>query len=201
MKHSVNKPSADRPFSSLREYQNSGFSRRVPQPIEALWLLVQWLLVASWLPGSSHRRFLLRLFGASIGKGVVLKPGIRVKIPSRLMVGDHSWIGEDVWIDNLARVWIGANCCISQGAYICTGSHNWGRHGFDLITGEVGIGDGAWIAARSIVGPGVKIGQGAVLALGSVATANLEDWSVYRGNPAVFCRSRNINELASAAAN
>ncbi len=201
MRHRIAAPVEDRPFPALREYKNSGFSRGVPRAVEALWLLVQWFLVASWLPGSSHRRLLLRLFGASIGRGVVLRPGVKVKMPWRLIVGDHSWIGEDVWIDNLARVRIGVNCFISQGAYICTGSHNWGRRGFDLITGEVGIGDGAWIAARSIVGPGVKIGQGAVLALGSVATANLEDWSVYRGNPAVFCRSRNINELAPASAN
>ena len=201
MQHSVNKPSADRPFTSLREYKNSGFARGVSRAVEALWLLVQGVLVASWLPGSGHRRLLLRLFGASIGRGVVLRPAVKVKMPWRLIVGDHSWIGEDVWIDNLARVRIGANCCISQGACICTGSHNWGRPASELIAGEVGIGDGAWIAARSIVGPGVKIGQGAVLALGSVATANLEDWSVYRGNPAVFCRSRNINELAPASAN
>lgn len=200
MKHRIAAPVEDRPFPALREYRNS-FSRGAPGAVEALWLLVQWFLVASWLPGSSHRRLLLRLFGASIGKGVVLKPGIRVKMPWLLAIGDHSWIGEDAWIDNLAWVRIGSNCCISQGAYICTGSYNWGRPAFDLITGEVGIGDGAWIAARSIVGPGVKIGQGALLAPGSVATANLEDWSVYRGNPAVFCRSRNINELAPASAN
>ncbi len=177
---------------SLRNFRNPAFSRGRSRAAEALWLLAQVLFVSSWLPGSRHRRFLLRLFGARIGDGVVVKPGVRVKFPWRLAVGDHSWIGEDVWIDNLSPVSIGANCCLSQGAYLCTGSHDWTKRTFDLVTEGICVGDGAWIAARAVVGPGVSIGRGAVLGLASVAAGDIEEWAIYRGNPAVFAKKRTI---------
>ncbi len=174
----------------LSEFSNKGFSRGRPLVVELLWLLVQAAFVSSWLPGSSHRCFLLRMFGARIGNGVNIKPGVRVKFPWRLHVGDHSWIGEDVWIDDLDDVWIGSNCCLSQGAYLCTGSHDWAKPSFDLRTGPIRIEDGAWIAARASVGPGVTIGEGAVLCLGSTATRNLPPWTINSGVPASVKGSR-----------
>ena len=102
------------------------FSRGRSRLVEVLWLVLDALLVRSRVPGSAHRRLILRAFGALIGKRVLIKPGVRIKFPWRLEIGDDSWVGEDVWIDNLAPVQIGANCCISQGVYICTGSHDWG---------------------------------------------------------------------------
>jgi putative colanic acid biosynthesis acetyltransferase WcaF len=183
----------ERSLPSLRDFQNSDFSRGRCKAVEALWLVVQSLFVTSWLPGSWHRTALLRAFGARIGKGVVVKPGVRVKFPWRLQVGDDSWIGENVWIDNLAEVSIGSNSCISQGAYLCTGSHDWASRTFDLVTKEIRIADGAWVSAKSVVGPGVVIGEGAVLGLSSVATRSIEDWSIYRGNPAVFVKRRAID--------
>jgi putative colanic acid biosynthesis acetyltransferase WcaF len=160
--------------------------------VEAIWLLVQWAFVSSWLPGSAHRRWLLRVFGAKVGKGVQIKPGVRVKFPWRLEIGDHSWIGEDVWIDNLALVTIGPNCCISQRAYLCTGSHDWSRPTFDLIVRPIQIGQAAWIAACSTVAPGVTIGDGAVLAFGSVAVRDLEPWTIYAGASARPIRKREV---------
>lgn len=177
-------PPVMRPRPHLKGYARPGFSRGRPAVVEAIWILVQWLLVSSWLPGSVHRRLLLRLFGARVGRGVVVKPGVRVKFPWRLSIGDHSWIGEDVWIDNLALVTIGADCCLSQGAYVCTGSHDWSRPSFDLVTKPIMVRDGAWIAARAVVGPGVTVGEGAVLGLGSTATQDLAPWQVHLGVPA-----------------
>jgi putative colanic acid biosynthesis acetyltransferase WcaF len=113
-----------------------------------------------------------------------------VKVPWRLRVGDSSWIGEDVWIDNLAPVTIGSHCCLSQGVYLCTGNHDWSRQTFDLMTLPVTIHDRAWLAAKSVVAPGVVIGEGAVLGLGSVATHDLKEWQFYQGNPAVAVRPR-----------
>jgi acetyltransferase-like isoleucine patch superfamily enzyme len=113
-----------------------------------------------------------------------------VKFPWRLEVGDHSWLGEKVWIDNLEKVSIGANCCISQGAYLCTGSHDWSRSTFDLITAPIRIDEGAWIAACSKIAPGVTVGEGAVLGLGSVANEDLQPWTIYLGVPAVCVRAR-----------
>ena len=101
------------PEPSLEGYRALNFTRGASPLTEALWLFLQWLLVSSWVPGSAHRRAILRLFGARIGRRVVIKPGVRVKFPWRLAIGDHSWIGEDVWIDNLVQVAIGSNCCIS----------------------------------------------------------------------------------------
>jgi putative colanic acid biosynthesis acetyltransferase WcaF len=145
---------------------------------EATWILAS-ALVTSWIPGSAWRRWVLRLFGARIGREVVIKPGVHVKFPWRLSVGDHSWLGENVWIDNVGDVAIGSNVCISQGAYLCTGSHDWSHANFALIVRPITVGDGAWIAARSVVGPGVAVGEGAVLALGAVASGNLIPWTIY----------------------
>src|SRR5262249_42902381 len=107
----------------LRTFDNQSLDRGRAPWVEALWLIVSTLLVDSSVPGSRHRVFLLRMFGASIGRRVAFKPRVRIKFPWRLEIGDDTWIGESVWIDNLAKVEIGSHCCISQGAYICTGSH------------------------------------------------------------------------------
>ncbi len=180
------------PEVRLAHYRNALFSRGRSRFIEALWLLVQCAFVSSWIPGSAHRRWLLGAFGATVGKGVQIKPGVRVKFPWRLEISDHSWIGEDVWIDNLAPVTIASNCCISQRVYLCTGSHDWSRPTFDLIVRPIHIKQAAWIAACSTVGPGVTVGEGAVLALGSVATHDLEPWTIYTGIPAKPVRKREI---------
>jgi len=164
-------------------FANPEFDRGASRLTEFVWLVVSGLLVDSWLPGSGWRCALLRCFGARIGIGVVIKPRVRVKFPWRLDVGDHTWIGEGVWIDNLALVRLGSHVCVSQGAYLCTGSHDWSAPGFDLITRPIVAADGAWIGARATIGPGVTVGDGAVLTLSSIATRDLEPWGVYAGSP------------------
>ena len=135
---------------------------------------------------------LLRMFGARIGSGVVVKPRVTIKYPWKLAVGDHSWIGEQVWIDNLDQVTIGAHVCISQGALLLCGNHDYKKPTFDLITGPIVLENGVWIGAKASVAPGVTCGSHSVLAMGGVATKNLEAWKVYQGNPAKaaieFCR-------------
>jgi len=174
----------------LDTYTTEGFQRGRPAWIEAIWLLVQPLLLSSPLPGSRLRIFVLRLFGARIGQNVTIKPGVMVKFPWRLEIGNHSWIGERVWFDNLADIRIGSHCCLSQGAYLCTGSHDWSRDSFNLITKPIVVHDQAWLAARSIVGPGVSVGPGAVLSLGSIATRNLAAWKIHEGSPAIPIKAR-----------
>lgn len=176
----------------LDDYRPTGFNRGRPPVVEALWLVVSALFVASSLPGSRLRIMLLRLFGARIGQGVVIKPRVRIKFPWKLEVGDHTWLGEGAWIDNLARVRIGANCCVSQEAYLCTGSHEWSLSTFDLITAPITIKDCAWIAARAVVAPGVTVPEGAVVGLGSVARGDLRPWTLHAGIPAVAVRERHI---------
>jgi putative colanic acid biosynthesis acetyltransferase WcaF len=156
-----------------------------------LWYFVGAVLVRSYLmPVSSIKVWLLRLFGAKIGRGVRIKPGVRVKFPWRLTVGDYVWIGEDAWLDNLAPIAIGDHVCISQGVYLCTGNHDWSKPEFTLKTQAIAIESGSWLAAGSSVAPGVTVGQGAILSLGSVALKSLEPMMIYQGNPAIGIKKR-----------
>jgi putative colanic acid biosynthesis acetyltransferase WcaF len=164
-----------------------------PFAVRVVWFLVGLpILRCSILNSSAFRKKLLQLFGAEIGEGAVIKPGVRVKFPWKLKMGKYSWIGEDCWIDNLAAVTIGDNVCLSQGAYLCTGSHDWSDPAFRLITRSIQIHDGAWIAAQVSVAPGSVIGQHAVVGFGSVVSGSVPPYEIYSGNPAAFLRRREI---------
>ena len=137
-------------FMRLDKFKNPEFDRGASRFTEMLWIVLQGFLFSSWLPGSAWRRTLLRMFGARIGKGVVIKPRVNVKFPWRLVIGDFVWIGEQVWIDNLEMVTVGSHSCLSQGVYLCTGSHNWADPSFGLITQPIKIGEGCWVGAFTL---------------------------------------------------
>ncbi|SHN23897.1 WcaF family extracellular polysaccharide biosynthesis acetyltransferase [Mucilaginibacter sp. OK098] len=179
--------------TDLSLYNNSPFKPGGNAIKRLLWYYVNLVfLKGGLLPSSSFNIFLLRLFGAKIGKGVIIKPGANVKYPWHLTIGNHTWIGENVWIDCLVAITMGDNVCISQGAVLLTGSHNYKKKTFDLITQPVILEDGVWIGAGAIVNLGVIAASHAVLTSGSVATKNLEAYSIYQGNPAVKVRERII---------
>lgn len=158
-----------------------------------LWYFTNILFFQNPLnPISSLKVFLLRLFGAKIGKGVLIKPSVNIKYPWKLVIGDYSWIGENVWIDNLAPVTIGSHVCISQGALLLTGNHNYKKSTFDLIIGEITLKDGVWIGAKSVVCPQVTCYSHSILTVNSVATHNLQSYTIYQGNPALPIRERVI---------
>ncbi|MCI4668420.1 MAG: WcaF family extracellular polysaccharide biosynthesis acetyltransferase [Bacteroidia bacterium] len=158
-----------------------------------LWFLVNAVfLINPIIPFSSLKVGLLRLFGAKIGKGVIIKPGVNIKYPWRLTVGNHVWIGERVWIDNLADVKIGNDVCISQGAMLLTGNHNYKKAAFDLMIGEIILEEGVWIGAQCLVAPGVNCKSHAILSAASVTSTDLEAYTIYRGNPAEEVRKREI---------
>lgn len=150
------------------------------------------------MPFSGLKVKILRLFGARIGTGVIIKPCINIKYPWLLNIGDHSWIGENVWIDNLALVTIGKHVCLSQGAMLLTGSHNYKEPAFNLITGTITLEDGVWIGAKAIVNHSITAGSHAVLTSGSVATKNLDQYFIYQGNPAIKIRPRQSLQTSSA---
>jgi putative colanic acid biosynthesis acetyltransferase WcaF len=180
--------------TNLRTYSTKGYNpgssiKRIT------WYFTSLLFFRTAFPWPTRIKvLLLRTYGAKIGTGVVIKPSILIKYPWFLSVGDYTWIGEMVWIDNLVSVSIGSNACISQGAMLLTGNHNYKKAGFDLMTEPIVLEDGVWIGAKSVVCPGVRCGSHSVLSVGSVATSNLKTYSVYSGNPAKEAKTREIIE-------
>ena len=144
------------------------------------------MMAPRWLPGSAWWVLLLRAFGAHVGSCCRLKPGLRVRFPWRPQVGSHCWLGEDAWFDNLAPIRLGDHVCVSQGAYLCTGNHDFRSPGFDLHVQQIVIGSGAWIAARAVLAPGRVIGFGAVVALVAIIGSELPEIAIVRCNPAVI---------------
>jgi putative colanic acid biosynthesis acetyltransferase WcaF len=162
--------------------------------VTILWYFTNILFFINPLnPISSLKVFLLRLFGAKIGKGVLIKPCVNIKYPWKLSIDDYSWVGENVWIDNLNDVSIGKNVCISQGAMLLTGNHNYKKTTFDLMIGTITLEEGSWIGAKSLVGPNVVCKSHSILAINSVTTQDLEPYIIYQGNPAQKVRQRIIN--------
>jgi putative colanic acid biosynthesis acetyltransferase WcaF len=177
----------------LSSFDNAWYSPGRPLVVRALWLAVSRVFLLTSVPWpSSFKARLLRAFGARVGAGVVLKPHLHVKYPWHLTIGDDSWIGEGVWIDSLAPVRIGANACLSQGAMVETGNHDWSRPSFDLMVEEVVIEDGAWAAVRSLLLPGARLASHAILGAGSVLSGDTEPYSIYVGVPATKLRERVI---------
>lgn len=183
---------------NLAEYDNSWYKPGRPLWVQAAWFFVGLpLLRCSIIPSSGFRRMLLRWFGAVVGSHVVIKPGVRVKYPWRLRIGDYSWIGEDVWLDNLGDVEIGSNVCISQGAYLCTGNHDWKDPAFGLRVSGIRIDDRAWIGAKAVICPGVAVGEGSIAAAGSVVVGSMSPFDVYAGNPAARRSSRTAGLVST----
>ncbi len=183
----------------LSSFSSAGFDRGAGTAREFFWLLVSLGIFQLWpLKVSGLKCWVLRRFGAGIGRGVVIKPCVKITFPWKLTIGDHVWLGEECWLLNLERIVIGNNVCISQRAFLCTGSHNYKSSTFDLIVKPITVEDGAWLGAGCWVGPGVRVGTHAVLTAGSVASEDLEPFGVYRGNPAVLVRRRVITEPMNA---
>ncbi|MBW4583138.1 MAG: WcaF family extracellular polysaccharide biosynthesis acetyltransferase [Tildeniella nuda ZEHNDER 1965/U140] len=158
---------------------------------QLLWFFVGDRLVQSYLiPISGFKVWVLRRFGAIIGQGVRIKPGLRVKFPWLLTIGDHCWIGEQAWFDNIEPIVIENQVCISQAVYLCTGNHDWSDPAFRYRSKRIHIESGSWLAAKTVVGPGVTIKQGAILSLGSVTAQSLEPMTIYAGNPAQPIKQR-----------
>lgn len=177
----------------LSAFAPGEFDRGAGKLKEAMWILVRALFF-EWLPGRWYglRRALLRAFGAKIGQGVVVKPGARITFPWKLTVGDNCWIGEDSWLLNLAEIVLEDNVALAHRVFLATGNHDYNSPTFDLKVEPIRVCRGAWLTAGTYVGPGVTIGEHAVLGLAGVATKDLEPYGVYRGNPAQKVSTRRI---------
>ncbi len=182
----------ERGKTDLSAFSNNWYKPGGSLASRAIWYFVNIAFFKSGMPFIAPKILLLKLFGAKIGKGLVIKPHVSIKYPWNLQIGNHCWLGEHVWIDNLGKVSIGNHVCISQGAMVLSGNHHYGQSTFDLIVKPIVIENGAWIGAKSVVCQGVTIGSHAVLSVASVASSTLHPYGIYRGNPAVKIKDREI---------
>lgn len=179
--------------TDLSKFTPSNFSKGASKMKIALWYFVNALFVrASWNPFMGGKILLLRMFGAKIGKGLVIKNNVIIKFPWKLTVADNVWLGENFWIDNLDYITIGNNVCISQGALLITGNHDYTKTDFPYRNAPIVIEDGAWIGAKAVVAPGVNIRSHSILTLGTIMTKDTEPYGIYQGNPGVKIKERII---------
>lgn len=179
--------------TDLSQYDNSWY-KHPPFWKNVLWFVVSAIFLNSYFPlPASFKCLILKTFGAKVGRKVMIKPKVNIKYPSLLVIGNNVWIGEGVWIDNLTEVTLEDNVCLSQGAMLLTGNHDYTRSTFDLNVGEIKLEEGVWVGAKAVVCPGITCHSHAVLAVNSVAVKNLDAYGVYQGNPAQWIRERKIN--------
>jgi putative colanic acid biosynthesis acetyltransferase WcaF len=140
------------------------------------------------------RRLLLRLFGARVGRRVNIYPSARIELPWNLDIGDEASIGERVLVYNLGKVSIGPRATVSHNAHLCAGTHDYKDPRLPLLREPIEIGADAWVCASAFVGPGSRVGEGAVVGAASVCNGEVEAWTVVSGNPAVFRKRRELRE-------
>lgn len=175
----------------LSLYKNPENFRGKSKITVQLWWIVYGLLfkpspqfLYSW------RRFLLRSFGAKIGKNVILRPSAQFTYPWKITIGDNSWIGDEVVLYSLGKITIGANSVISQRSYLCTGTHDYTKNNFPISANKIIIKDQCWLATDVFVAPGITIEEGTVVGARSSVLSNLKPFSVYVGSPAKWIKNR-----------
>lgn len=178
--------------TDLSKFDNTWYDTGAGPFKRVVWYFINSVFLNSAFPINGFKIFLLKAFGSKIGKSVIIKPHVNIKYPWKLTIGNNVWIGESVWIDNLAHVTIADHVCISQGAFLFCGNHNYKRENFDLIIKEIKLEEGVWIGAKATVCPGVTCFSHAVLTVGSVASKDLDAGVIYGGNPAIKIRQRII---------
>ena len=177
----------------LSRFDNSGYQHGAGVLKRTLWYFTNALFFINPLfPFRSPKPALLRFFGATVGRGVVIHPGVNIKFPWKLQIGDHVWIGQRVWLDNIDQLTIHSHVVISQGAMIIQGSHDYKKIDYPTYTKPVMLEDGSWVGAGAIVTLGVTMKSHSVLAAGSMTSKDLEPYTIYQGNPAVAVRERVI---------
>jgi putative colanic acid biosynthesis acetyltransferase WcaF len=169
--------------------------RNYSVPIRILWHFVSLLVFESGLfPVYGLKVRILRMFGARLGEGVQIKPHVKIKYPWKLTTGDHVWIGEDVWLDTSKPIIMGSHVVISQGAFLCPGTHDKNDPGMGTYGYPIVIEDGVWICAKASVGMNLTLGEDSVILLGAVVLKSTEPNGLYAGNPAEKIGERRIRD-------
>lgn len=169
-----------------------GFRCRSGLVVQLWWLVQDWLVRPSPQFMYGWRRFWWKLFGAELGKGVLIRPGARVTYPWKVRIGARSWIGDRAELYSLGEIEIGSDSVISQDAYLCAGTHDYNKVGFPLVALPIRIADQVWVAAGSFVAPGVSIGKGAIIAARSLVLENMPEAMICAGHPARPIKPRPV---------
>jgi putative colanic acid biosynthesis acetyltransferase WcaF len=196
MTEPVNSSSDEQPWASidLRNFDKSKFERGRSKPVEIVWWVFKLLFIQSSLPWpSSLKSLVLRLFGAKVGAGLYMRPGVNVHFPWKLTIGDNVWVGDKCTILNLETVVIHSNAALAHEVYIAAAGHDITSPNFGYANAPVIVESGSWIATRAFIGPGVTVGRNAVVAAGSVVTKSIPPGVVVGGVPARFIARRNID--------
>lgn len=180
-------------FSTFKDEVSPGFFRKFRYLI---WLLVSNVIFLTNIPYPNILKVvLLRAFGAKIGRKVVIKPWVKIKFPWNLSLADHVWLGEEVWIDNISMVTISSHVCVSQGAFLLTGNHNYSKSYFPLISKPILIEEGVWVCAKAVVTGGVTLKSHSILSLGCIATKDLDSYYIYGNFPLEKIKPRTISSI------
>ncbi len=186
---------SERIKTQKQKKDNSWYNPGAPKWKIVIWYFINTIFFNShFFPFIAPKIFLLKLFGAKVGKRFFIKPGVYIRFPWHFEAGDYVSVGENVFIDNREKVILHNQVTISQGAMLLTGSHNYSKSSFDLIVKPITIHEGGWISARAIVLGGVTCGSHSFLTAGSVAVRNLDNYIIYSGNPAKPLRERVIED-------
>jgi putative colanic acid biosynthesis acetyltransferase WcaF len=168
-----------------------GLDRGAGKFKEITWYFIKMIFFLSAMPWpNALKKFLLQLFGAQIGSGVIIKPRVNIHFPWKLVVGNNVWIGEEAFLLNFELLMIGNDVCISQRAFLCGGNHDFRSPEMPYRNGPITLMNGCWIGAGVFVSPGVIVGIDSVITAGSVVTGNVESNGIYKGNPLVYIKQR-----------
>lgn len=179
-------------YQNLSTYKTpEGFRGRSKITVQLWWIIQATLFRCSPQFMYGWRRFLVRCFGAKIGKKVIIRPSVKITYPWKLQIGDYSWIGDDVSLYTLGKITIGSNAVISQKVYLCTGTHDYNSSDFKILSQPISIEDKCWLATDVYVAPGVTIDKGTVVGARSSVYSDLPSNKVCVGNPAKPIKDRN----------
>lgn len=168
-----------------------GLDRGAGKLKEISWYFIKMIFFLSAFPyPNSLKKWMLQLFGAEVGQGVIIKPRVNIHFPWKLIIGDNVWIGEEAFLLNFELLTIGNNVCISQRAFLCGGNHDFRIPEMPYRNGPITLMAGSWIGASVFIAPGVTVGIDTVISAGSVVAASLESNGVYKGNPLFYIKPR-----------
>lgn len=172
-------------LQNLNDFEQSkGFRGRSAITVQFWWFVQSTLFSCSPQFMYGWRNYLLRCFGAKIGRGVVIRPNVRITYPWKLTIGDYAWVGDNAELYTLGEITIGKNAVVSQKSYLCTGSHDYQSEAFDIYQKPIVIEDEAWVATDVYIAPGVTIGKGAVIGARSSVFKDMPAGMICIGSPA-----------------